>query len=116
MPESPGNAPEHSGAARPSAGQTGRDPEMLVRISVPAEGGMREVAGEVATKIAEYLGSRDSDVASIVAAIDRLAAKVAPPGGVHNEITFEFHAANGELVVHAQCAGRTSEARHRLPT
>lgn len=76
---------------------------------------MRGVAGDVATKIAEYLGSRESDAASIVAEIERLAAKVAAPGGSNTEITFEFHAANGELVVRAHCAGQTSEARHRLP-
>ena len=88
---------------------------MLMRISVPAEGGLREVAGEVGTKIAEYLGSRKADAESVAAAIQGLAGKVAPPGGVCSEITFEFHAANGELVVHARCDDRSSETRHPLP-
>ena len=85
-----------------------------MRMSVPAEGGLRDLAGEVASKIAEYLGSRQSDVASIAASIEGLAGSVAPPGASH-DIVFEFHALNGELVVHAQCAGRSSETRHRLP-
>ena len=85
-----------------------------MRMSVPAEGGLRDLAGEVATKIAEYLGSRQGETASIVAASDGLAGDVAPPGASH-DIVFEFHALNGELVVHAHCAGRSSESRHRLP-
>ena len=88
---------------------------MLMRISVPAQGGLRELAGEVGTKIAEYLGGRKVDAASIAEAIDGLAGKVAPPGDASREITFEFHAVKGELVVHAQCDGRSSETRHRLP-
>lgn len=88
---------------------------MLMRISVPAEGGLRDVAGEVATKIAEFLGGRRTDAASIAAAVDGLAGQVAPAGGPSNEIVFEFHAAEGELVVRALCDGRTSEARHPLP-
>jgi hypothetical protein len=96
MPESPGR------------------PALLMRISVPAEGGMRDLAGEVGSKIAEYLGTRKSDVAGIAAAIEGLAVRVAPPGASH-DIVFEFHAAQGELVVHAQCDGRSSESRHRLP-
>lgn len=87
---------------------------MLMRISVPAEGGLRGVAGEVATKIAEYLGSRKSEVASIAASIDGLAGHVAPPGA-SDEIVFEFHAIDGALVVHARCDGRSSETRHPLP-
>lgn len=96
MPESPGR------------------PVLLMRISVPAEGGLRDVAGEVASKIAEYLGSRKSDVASIAASIHGLAGHVAPPGA-SNDIVFEFHAVDGALVVHARCAGRSSETRHPLP-
>ena len=87
---------------------------MVMRISVPAEGGLRDVAGEVGLKIAEFLGSRHVDADSIAAAIHGLAGKVAPPGAA-SDITFEFHATKGELVVHAQCDGRSSETRHRLP-
>jgi hypothetical protein len=87
---------------------------MLMRISVPAEGGLRNLAGEVGTKIAEYLGSRKTDMAAIVAAIDGLAGNVAPPDASH-DIVFEFRATDGELVVLAQCDGRASETRHPLP-
>jgi hypothetical protein len=96
MPESPGR------------------PAMLMRMSVPAEGGLRDLAGDVATKIAEYLGTRKSDIAPIAAAIHGLAGNVAPPGA-STDIVFEFHAVDGELVVHARCADRSSETRHRLP-
>ena len=96
MPESPGR------------------PALLMRMSVPAEGRLRNVAGEVATKIAEFLGTRKSEIAAIADAIEGLAGNVAPPGA-STDIVFEFHAVNGELVVHARCAGRSSETRHRLP-
>ena len=86
---------------------------MLMRMSVPAEGRLRELAREVGTKIAEFLGSHNRDLQSIGAAIEGLAGKVAPPGA-SSEITFEFRTAKGELVVHAQCDERSSETRHPL--
>jgi DNA-binding IclR family transcriptional regulator len=87
---------------------------MLMRISVPAEGELREIIGEVATRIAEYLGSRETGVQAIAAAVEGLAGSVAAAGSI-KEITLEFHAEKGELVVHAHCDGRSSESRHRLP-
>ncbi len=115
MPEPRGNAPEPSGPGQAMSAHTGRQPPMLMRISVPAEGALRDLAGEVGSKIAEYLGSRHADVESIAAAIEVVAGKVAPPGGCAGDITFEFHAVRGELVVHAHCDDRSSETRHRLP-
>ena len=113
MPESRGNASAGSPHGPSTAG--GRNPAMLMRMSVPAEGSFRELASEVGTKIAEYLGSRAVDATAIATEIEGLAGKVAPPGGGCSEITFEFHADKGELVVHARCDGRSSEMRHRLP-
>ena len=87
---------------------------MLMRISVPAEGGLRELAGVLAAKIAEFLSTGKTDAESIASAVDALAGTVAPAGAA-GDITFEFQAAKGELVVQARCDGRSSETRHRLP-
>jgi hypothetical protein len=113
MPESRGNAPERTGDV-PSI-VSGLRQSLLMRISVPSNGELREIASDVAAKIAEYLGMHSADPGAIAAAVDGLAGTVAPPGG-SSDITFEFHAVKGELVVQARCDGRSSETRHRLRT
>ena len=93
----------------------GRKPAMLMRLSVPAQGGLRELATEVAARIAEYLGSHKKDAPAIVAAIDGLAGRVAPPGEC-SDITFEFSEEDRALLIRARCDGRSSEARCALPS
>jgi hypothetical protein len=82
-----------------------------MRLSVPAEGGLRAVVAELATKIAEYLGTVVPDPASL----DGLAARVhcEPADG---EITFEFTEVEREFVILARCNGRSSEVRYPLPS
>jgi hypothetical protein len=86
---------------------------MLMRLSVPAEGGLRAVATEVARKIAEYLGTNPPDVESVGPTLDRLATRVCTSES--GDITFEFREDNHELVILARCSGRSSEARYSLP-
>jgi hypothetical protein len=86
---------------------------MLMRLSVPAEGGLRAVATEVARKIAEYLGTNPPDVESVGSTLERLATRVCTAGS--EDITFEFREINRELVIQARCSGRSSEARYPLP-
>src|SRR5919201_1912071 len=89
-------------------------PALLLRLSVPAGRTYRVVVKELATKVAGYLGIDEHDVGT---ALDRLASKVAPENGDEDkEIAFEFREFAGELLIHARCAGRSSEARHRLPS
>ena len=90
-------------------------PTLVVRLSMPADGGFRAVASDLAVKVAEYLGNHH-DPASTGEMIEGLAAEVVPRDGEPQDITFEFHQANGELRVEARCAGRSSEARRPLPT
>jgi hypothetical protein len=90
-------------------------PTLVVRLSVPADGGFRAVVSDLAVKVAEYLGNKH-DPTSTGAMIEGLAAEVVPRDGEPPDITFEFHQANGELRVEARCAGRSSEARRPLPT
>lgn len=82
-----------------------------MRLSVPAEGGLRAVVTELAARIAEYLGSRQPDAASVGASIDGLVSRVARGG---SDITFEFRQIERELVIQARCDGHSSEARHKL--
>jgi hypothetical protein len=93
-----------SAAVKPS-----NAPALEVRLSVPSEGALGEVAAEVAAKVAEFLGG---EPASIGATLERLSSSVAISG---ENITFEFRHVNRELVIEARCNGRSSEVRHPLP-
>jgi hypothetical protein len=93
-----------------SAGKAPEAPALVMRLSVPAEGGLRAVATELAARIAEYLGGRQPD-ASVGESVDGLASRVARGGA---DITFEFRHVERELVIHARCDGHSSEARHKL--
>src|SRR5688572_552505 len=86
---------------------------VLLRLSVPAQGGLRAVATEFATRVAAHLGSFDGAEAAGMA-LDTVAEQVAP-GGSDGNITFEFTEDDGELLIRARCDGRSSEARHPLP-
>lgn len=86
---------------------------VLLRLSVPAQGGLRAVATEFATRVAAHLGSFDGAEAAGIA-LDAVAERVAPAGS-EADITFEFTEDEGELLIRARCDGRSSEARHPLP-
>ncbi|MGH9371483.1 MAG: hypothetical protein ACRD15_08135 [Vicinamibacterales bacterium] len=91
-------------------------PALEMRLSVPAEGGLRGIASELATRIAEHLGSKSPDAQSLGAMVDGLASRLGN-GGAHAErdITFEFRQVDGELVIEARCNDEASEVRHPLP-
>jgi hypothetical protein len=84
-------------------------PGLEMRLSVPSEGTLSKVAGELAAKVAQFLGE---DAGSIRATLDQLASRVTAAG---EDITFEFRQIDRELVIQARCNGRSSEARHPLP-
>ncbi len=87
---------------------------MVLRLSVPAGGDLRPLATHVATRVAEYLGNRAPDGASVAAALDGVAALVAP-ATTDAQITFDFREVNGELLIEAHCGSRSSEVRCPLP-
>ena len=87
---------------------------LVLRLSVPAAGDLRSIATDVATRVAGSLGDRAPDGAAVAAALDAVAARVAPPSN-DAEITFDFRAVNGELLIEAHCGTRTSEVRCPLP-
>jgi hypothetical protein len=91
-------------------------PTMLVRVSVPAGGEFRAVAADLAAKVAEYLGQQASEASSAREIVHSLVAEVVPRDHPAADITIEFHRTNGDLRIEARCAGRSSEARHPLPT
>jgi hypothetical protein len=87
-----------------------------LRLWVPAEGDLREIASELAAKIAEQLGAGSPDAKQLGERVAGLASKVANGGGhAGQEITFEFRQVDGELVVQARCNGEASEVRQPLP-
>jgi hypothetical protein len=100
------------------AGASERHPEsraLEMRLSVPAEGGLRGIASELATKIAEYLGTGSPDAQSIGAMVDGLASRLGNGGKGAQDITFNFRQVDGDLVIEARCDGEASEVRHPLP-
>jgi hypothetical protein len=92
----------------------GGKPVLRLRLWVPAEGGFRDIAGDLAAKAAEYLGTAAPDARSLVARVESLAARVANGGGSH-DITFEFRQDGGDLVIEARGGRETFEVRHPLP-
>ena len=97
-----------------SAGQGSSGRALEMRLSVPAQGGLRRIASELAAKIAEHLGAKGPDAQSIGTTVEGLASRLGNGGG-HADITFVFRQVGGELVIEARCDGETSEVRHPLP-
>ena len=101
MPESTGKIPDGHAFA--------------LRLSVPAEGDLREIAGEVAAKVAEHLGAASGDAKSLSAKVARLAQELRNGSPQAQDIAMEFRLVEGELVVEARCAGGASEVRQEIP-
>ena len=93
-------------------------PDLVMRLSLPAAGEFAGIAPEAAVKIAEQLGQSGADARAAGDAIAALVADVTAAVGssAGADITFEFHQSHGELRIEAHCAGRSSQARHPLPT
>jgi hypothetical protein len=96
------------------AGNATETRSLVLRLSVPAQGGLRGLATEVATRIAAYLGSQPPEAESAGVTLEGLAERVAPAGS-EGDITFEFREVEGELLIRARCDNRSSEARYPLP-
>jgi hypothetical protein len=88
--------------------------ELVLRLSVPAQGPLRAVAADIAGKVAESLGDKALEAGPVGAALERVASVVAPDG-IDAQITFEFRQIEGELLIEARCGSRSSEVRCPLP-
>jgi hypothetical protein len=89
---------------------------LKMRLSVPAKGSLRTIAGELAAKIAEHLGTTSPDARSLATMVEGLASQLGNGGGhPEQDITFEFRQEAGELVIEARCDGEASEVRHPSP-
>ncbi len=84
-------------------------------LSVPAEGDLREIAGELAGKIAEHLGAAAGDARSLAAKVAGLALQLRNGSAQAQDIVMEFRQVEGELVIEARCAGEVSEMRQEIP-
>jgi hypothetical protein len=87
---------------------------LVLRLSVPVQGGLRVIATELAARVAEYLGDQSSDAAAVATALENVASRVAPNGS-EADIEFDFRQVDGELLIEARCGSRTSEVRCPLP-
>ena len=98
------------------SGKTAAPPALDLRLSVPAEGDLRNIAGELAAKIAEHLGAAAPVAQSLAAKVAGLASQLANGGGRPSEdIVLAFRQVDGQLVVEARCAGTASEVRQEIP-
>jgi hypothetical protein len=98
-----------------STGKAADGHAFALRLSVPADGDLREIAGEVAAKVAEHLGAGSGDAQSLSAKVVRLAQELRNGSPQAQDIAMEFRLVEGELVVEASCAGGASEVRHEMP-
>ncbi len=80
---------------------------MVLRVSVPATEPLRAIASELAGRVAEFL-DKAHDGAAVSAALEGVAAEVAPAGS-DADIEFEFRQVDGELLIKARSGSRTSE-------
>jgi hypothetical protein len=87
---------------------------VVLRLTVPFGGELRIVASDIAARVVDYLKERAPDAAVVAAALDSVAASVAP-ASADAEVTFDFRDVNGELLIEAQCGSRSSEVRCPLP-
>jgi hypothetical protein len=100
-----------------NSGQGPDSPALDLRLSVPAEGGLRSLAGELAAKIAQHLGTTAPDAQSLAAVVEKLAAQLGNFGKHEGQdITFSFRQVDGELVIEARRNDEASVVRHPLPS
>ena len=98
-----------------TTGDNAPSPALDLKLSVPAEGDLRTLAGELATRIAEHLGAKSPAAQSLGSKVAGLASQLGNGGGhPDQEISFEFRQVNGELVVKARCNGEATELRQPL--
>jgi len=83
---------------------------IAMTLSVPARGGLRIVAADLVSRIAEHFGA---GAAGAGTALEKVAADVAPPGS-DADISFEFRTEDRDLLISARCGDRSSEVRYRL--
>ncbi len=92
---------------------------LVLRISIPSGVGYRAIVKELAEKVAAYAGELEAESGGAAADIEDVSARVASPSAGREggeETVYEFRRTGGVLVIHATCAGRSADTRHRLPT
>lgn len=82
-------------------------PSIVLRVSVPADGTFRNVAGDLAAKISEYVGSEPHG-ASVAAKVIEMASRVAKASTEGNAVVLTFDTQKDALVIRAE-RGRARE-------
>lgn len=85
----------------------------MLRFSIPASGGLRALAIELAVKLAAQLGVKTQGDGGVAHAVEDLARRVNAFDG--DDVVYEFHKLDRELKIEARSNGRSSETRIPLP-
>ena len=85
----------------------------MLRLSLPASGDLRAIAGELAAKMAAQFGVQAEGDGGLASTIEELARRVHPAADA--VLALEFHKLDRELKIEARSDGRASEARIPLP-
>ena len=85
-----------------------------VRLTIPAAGPFRAVAGELAAKFAQYVGSNAGAASELRRAVERLAATVTNGAAADASIDFDMSADDRVLTVRASSGSRSGQATCQL--
>ena len=88
---------------------------LVMRLWVPTEGELRGIAGELAKRIAEHLGTTGDGAQSLGTTVEKLAVQLGHGEHSGGLISFDFRQVGSELIIEARCNGQASEVRHPLP-
>ena len=85
-------------------------PRADVRLTIPAAGPYRALAGELAARFAQYSGSNAGAASQLRKAVERLAAAVTNGGAPDASIDFDMTADDRLVTVRASSGSRSDEA------
>lgn len=83
-----------------------------LRLTVPSEGPLRDLAAELATRFAEYAGADKRVAAALGEAVDRLAERLASNA---QPIEFEMARQQSQITVRASVGLRRDETSCPIP-
>jgi hypothetical protein len=87
---------------------------LVLRMSIPASGGLAGLGPALASRLAEQLGERGTEATKVAEAVTDLSKAVDPSGTA--DVEFEFHKLDAELKIVARQDGRAAETRLPLTT
>ena len=86
---------------------------LVLGLSIPGSGEMQSVAGDLASKLAQFSGSAAGVDSALAEAVTRLVREVSAADGMR-DITLEYRCEGGQAIVTARCGPNASEIRLAL--